>query len=85
MASPHAHPVLSGGLTRPGAPRTIRVTRYAAPKGTHNILSPSPAGDGRPTRPWPDDVSKWHWLEGVFRDLCALYGYEAASPILSCA
>jgi len=50
--------------------------RYTAPKGTHDILPPSPAGDGRTTRPWADDVSKWHWLEGVFRELCALYGYE---------
>ena len=48
----------------------MSVMRFSAPKGTHDILPPSP------TRPWADDVSKWHWLEGVFRDLCALYGYE---------
>jgi histidyl-tRNA synthetase len=45
--------------------------RYAAPKGTHDVL---PAG---PTRTeWADDIAKWHWVEGVFRDVCALYGYE---------
>ena len=45
--------------------------RYAAPKGTHDIL---PAG---PTRTdWADDIAKWHWIEGIFRDLCVLHGYE---------
>lgn len=43
---------------------------FAAPPGTHDILPPGP------DRPWVDDVSKWHWLEGIFRDLCRLYGYE---------
>ncbi len=50
--------------------------RYTAPTGTHDILPPAPAGDERTDRPWFDDVSKWHWLEGIFRELCALYGYE---------
>jgi histidyl-tRNA synthetase len=50
--------------------------RFTAPRGTHDILPPALAGDGRPNRPWSDDVSKWHWLEGIFRHLCALYGYE---------
>lgn len=50
--------------------------RFSAPKGTHDILPPSL------NRPWADDVSKWHWLEGVFRDLCALYGYqEVRTPV----
>src|SRR5918997_3511081 len=43
---------------------------FTAPRGTHDILPPAP------NRPWTDDVSKWHWLEGIFGDLCALYGYE---------
>ncbi len=45
--------------------------RYTAPKGTHDIL---PSGTNRTD--WADDITKWHWLEGVFRDLCGLYGYE---------
>ena len=45
--------------------------RYSAPNGTHDVL---PAGNDRPN--WEDDIEKWHWLEGVFRDICALYGYE---------
>ncbi|MBC8103348.1 MAG: histidine--tRNA ligase [Cytophagales bacterium] len=45
--------------------------RYTAPKGTHDIL---PSGKDRTD--WADDITKWHWLEGIFRDLCALYGYE---------
>jgi histidyl-tRNA synthetase len=45
--------------------------RFTAPKGTHDIL---PSGKDRTD--WADDISKWHWLEGIFRDLCALYGYE---------
>lgn len=45
--------------------------RYAAPKGTHDILPP-----GNDRTDWADDIGKWHWLEGVFRDLCARYGYE---------
>ncbi len=49
---------------------------YSAPPGTHDILPPAPSAEGRPERPWVDDVSKWHWLEGIFRNLCALYGYE---------
>jgi histidyl-tRNA synthetase len=44
--------------------------RYTAPPGTHDILPPAEG------RPWADDVSKWHWLESIFRELCALYGYE---------
>lgn len=49
--------------------------RFSAPKYTHDILPARPPGDPRP-RAWEDDVSKWHWLEGIFRELCALYGYE---------
>lgn len=45
--------------------------RFTAPKGTHDIL---PSGKDRTD--WADDITKWHWFEGVFRDLCALYGYE---------
>lgn len=44
--------------------------RYPAPKGTHDILPPAEG------RAWADDVSKWQWLEGVFRDCCHLYGFE---------
>lgn len=45
--------------------------RFTAPKGTHDIL---PSGKDRTD--WADDITKWHWLEGVFRGLCTLYGYE---------
>lgn len=45
--------------------------RYTAPKGTHDILPPD-----RNRADWADDITKWHWLEGVFRDLCRRYGYE---------
>ena len=45
--------------------------RYTVPKGTHDIL---PSGNNRTE--WADDIQKWHWLESVFRDLCAQYGYE---------
>lgn len=56
--------------------------RYSAPPGTHDILPPGPKGNDRPERPWVDDVSKWHWLEGVFRELCALYNFhEIRTPV----
>lgn len=45
--------------------------RYFAPKGTHDIL---PSGPNRTD--WADDISKWHFLESVFRELCHGYGYE---------
>jgi len=45
--------------------------RYAAIRGTHDILPP-----GKDRTDWVDDIYKWHWLEDTFRDLCALYGYE---------
>ena len=45
--------------------------RYSAPRGTHDVL---PSGNNRTD--WVDDIEKWHWLEGVFRAACALYGYE---------
>jgi histidyl-tRNA synthetase len=44
---------------------------YAGPKGTHDVL---PSGNDRTD--WVDDIDKWHWLEDVFRTVCALYGYE---------
>ena len=49
--------------------------RYSAPPGTHDILPPALAADSA-KRDWPDDIDKWHWLEGIFRNLCGLYGYE---------
>jgi histidyl-tRNA synthetase len=45
--------------------------RYSAPKGTHDIL---PSGNDRTD--WADDIDKWHWLEGIFRELAARFGYE---------
>lgn len=42
--------------------------KYVAPKGTHDIL---PAA-----KEWADDIAKWHWLEGIVRDITRLYGYE---------
>ncbi|MBC8137377.1 MAG: ATP phosphoribosyltransferase regulatory subunit, partial [Fibrella sp.] len=45
--------------------------KYVAPKGTHDIL---PAGRDRLN--WADDITKWHWLESVVRDVTRLYGYE---------
>lgn len=51
--------------------------RYTCPKGTHDILPP-----GSTQTDWADDITKWHWIEGVFRDVCALYGYdEIRTPI----
>ncbi len=44
--------------------------QFSAPQGTHDILPPAPGRD------WADDVTKWHWLENEWRDLCRLYGYE---------
>ena len=42
--------------------------RYAAPRGTQDIL--------------PEDAPRWQRLEGCFRDLCALYGYrEIRTPV----
>ena len=34
-----------------------------APKGTKDIL--------------PDQVHKWHYVEGKFRDICKRYGFKA--------
>ncbi|MBC8137453.1 MAG: histidine--tRNA ligase [Fibrella sp.] len=45
--------------------------KYVAPKGTHDIL---PAGRDRSS--WVEDIAKWHWFEGVVRDVARLYGYE---------
>lgn len=44
---------------------------YKTPEGTHDIL---PAGKDRTK--WEDDIAKWHWLEGVFRDTAARFGYS---------
>ena len=45
--------------------------KYVSPKGTHDILPP-----GHNRLDWADDINKWHWLEGVVRDVCRVYGYE---------
>ena len=49
--------------------------RYSAPKYTYDVL-PAPPSGATQARPWIEDSSKWHWIEGIFRELCALYGYE---------
>jgi histidyl-tRNA synthetase len=38
------------------------VTRFEAPRGTHDIL--------------PSDQPLWQWVTGQMRDVCALYGYR---------
>ena len=39
-----------------------------APKGTKDIL--------------PDQVHKWHYVEGQFRDICRRYGFhEVRTPV----
>lgn len=41
-----------------------------APKGTKDIL--------------PDQVHKWHYVEGQFRDICRRYGFkEVRTPVLN--
>jgi histidyl-tRNA synthetase len=50
--------------------------RYAAPKGTYDIL---PSAMGRAAI---QDSSKWQWLESQFRELCHLYAFsEIRTPI----
>jgi len=42
---------------------------YSRPRGTHDIL--------------PEQVGRWRYVEGKFRELCALYGYEEIrTPII---
>lgn len=50
---------------------TMAFMRYTAPRGTHDILPP-----GNDRTDWADDINKWHWLEGIFRDLAVRFGYE---------
>lgn len=38
------------------------MAEYAAPRGTRDIL--------------PAETQKWQYVESVFRDMCALYGFE---------
>jgi histidyl-tRNA synthetase len=38
------------------------VTRFEAPRGTHDIL--------------PSEQPLWQWVMGEMRDVCALYGYQ---------
>lgn len=38
------------------------MTEYAAPRGTRDVL--------------PSETPKWRYLESVFRETCALYGFE---------
>lgn len=45
--------------------------KYVAPKGTHDIL---PAGRDRTN--WVEDIAKWHWFEGIVRDVARLYDYQ---------
>ncbi len=50
--------------------------KYVAPKGTHDIL---PAGRDRTD--WVEDIAKWHWFEGIVRDVTRIYGYrEVRTP-----
>lgn len=50
--------------------------RYAAPKGTYDIL---PSAPGREA---VQDSRRWQWLESQFRELCRLYAYsEVRTPI----
>ena len=53
--------------------------KYAAPKGTYDILPPNL---GSEKRAWVEDGRKRQWIEGVFRDLCARCGYdEVRTPV----
>jgi histidyl-tRNA synthetase len=45
--------------------------RYRIPEGTHDIIPFGKRDDG-----WVEETGKWHWVEGIIRDLCAAYGYE---------
>jgi histidyl-tRNA synthetase len=47
--------------------------RYSIPEGTHDII---PYGNRAKGEEWVEDTAKWHWVEGVIRDLCATFGYE---------
>jgi histidyl-tRNA synthetase len=38
------------------------MAEYAAPRGTRDVL--------------PSEAPKWRYLESMFRDICALYGFE---------
>jgi histidyl-tRNA synthetase len=49
----------------------MRVMRYKRAEGTHDILPP-----GKDRTEWVDDIRKWHWVEGIVRDLTSTYGYE---------
>lgn len=50
--------------------------KYVAPKGTHDILSA-----GRDRTDWVEDIEKWHWFEGIVRDVARLYDYrEVRTP-----
>jgi histidyl-tRNA synthetase len=45
--------------------------RYASPEGTFDIIPYGKRTDG-----WVEETSKWHWIEGIIRELCHLYGYQ---------
>jgi len=50
--------------------------RYAAPKGTYDILPPGPS------RELVQDSARWQWVESTFRELCRRHGYaEIRTPI----
>jgi histidyl-tRNA synthetase len=56
---------------------TMATARFSAAKGTHDIfpvLPERPEAGGKDW--WVSDIAKWHWLEGIARDLCQTYGYK---------
>lgn len=47
--------------------------RYSIPEGTHDII---PYGNRAKGEEWVEDIARWHWVEGIIRDLCATFGYD---------
>lgn len=55
--------------------------KFDAPKGTHDIIptgkhTATSGETGENKTSWVYDIRKWHWIEGVARNLCQRFGYE---------
>ena len=55
-----------GARTESVSRGAARVTRFEAPRGTHDIL--------------PSEQPLWQWVTGEMQDVCALYGYGVSTP-----
>src|SRR4029079_3743502 len=51
-----------GARAQPVPGGAARVTRFEAPRGTHDIL--------------PSEQPLWQWATGAMQEVCALYGYR---------